>query len=253
MPAMAIAQPGRQGPPMRPAPRMPPARPGLPGATIPPDARDQPKPNPRPDPTGRLFRQQDLGLLEAPDRDQWQKPDQIMDALAIAEGSVVADLGAAGGWFTLRLATRVGPNGLVYAEDIQPGMIEGIARRMKAENLKNVKPILGTPTDPRLPPGLDAALISDAYNEMDVPEDPSVIVTLLRNIGKSLKPQGRLGIVDWTPGAGGPGPPGDQRVDPAAIIKAGEAAGLQLISREEIPPFAYLLVFGRAPSGRSVP
>src|ERR1700737_4273022 len=68
----------------------------------------------------RLFQPQDLGLLEAPDREQWQKPDQIMDALGVAEGSVVAELGAAGGWFTLRLARRVGPNGLVYAEDIQP-------------------------------------------------------------------------------------------------------------------------------------
>jgi predicted methyltransferase len=200
-----------------------------------------------------LFRQQDLGLLEAPDRDQWQKPDQIMDALGIAEGSVVADLGAAGGWFTLRLASRVGPNGLVYAEDIQPGMIEGNARRMKSENLANVKPILGTTTDPRLPPGLDAALISDAYHEMDVPEDPTVIVKLLRNIARSLKPQGRLGIVDWTPGGGGPGPPANQRVDPAAVVRAAEAAGLQLISREEIPPFVYLLVFGRAPSGRPTP
>jgi len=211
-----------------------------------------PAPRALPAPPARLFRQQDLGLLEAPDRDQWQKPDQIMDALAIAEGSVVAELGAGGGWFTLRLATRVGPNGLVYAEDIQPGMIEGIARRMKAENLANVKPILGTPTDPRLPPGLDAALIADAYHEMNEPSDPSVIVTLLRNIGSALKPQGRLGIVDWTPGAGGPGPPANQRVDPDAIIKASESAGLVLISREEIPPFVYLLVFGRA-NARSVP
>jgi SAM-dependent methyltransferase len=232
----ATAQPRRPG--------RPPARLGLPV---------RPAPSTPPAPADRLFRQQDLGLLEAPDRDQWQKPDQIMDALAVAEGAVVAELGAGGGWFTLRLASRVGPNGLVYAEDIQPGMIEGIARRMKAENLANVKPILGTTTDPRLPPGLDAALISDAYHEMDEPADPSVIVTLLRNIGKSLKPQGRLGIVDWTPGAGGPGPPETQRVDPAKIIKAAEAAGLVLLSREEIPPFVYLLVFGRAPSGASRP
>src|SRR4029078_10787613 len=97
-------------------------------------------------PAGKPFPPQDLGLIQAPDRDQWQKPDQIMDALSIAEGGVVADLGAAGGWLTLRLATRGGPNGLVYAEDIQPGMIEGISRRMKAENLTNVKPVLGTPT-----------------------------------------------------------------------------------------------------------
>jgi SAM-dependent methyltransferase len=246
--SIAVGQPRRPG--------QPPARtsaPVRPGPSTRPGSPALPAPPARPAPAGRLFRQQDLGLLEAPDRDEWQKPDEIMDALAIAEGAVVAELGAGGGWFTLRLASRVGPNGLVYAEDIQPGMIEGIARRMKAENLANVKPILGTPTDPRLPPGLDAALISDAYHEMDEPNDPSVIVTLLRNIGKSLKPQGRLGIVDWTPGSGGPGPPANQRVDPASIIKAAEAAGLVLISREEIPPFVYLLVFGRALSGASRP
>ncbi|PYR49275.1 MAG: hypothetical protein DMF95_12600 [Acidobacteria bacterium] len=203
-------------------------------------------------PKGRLFRSQDLGLLEAPDREEWQQPDQILDALGVAEGAVVAELGAAGGWFTLRLATRVGPNGLVYAEDIQPEMIEAIGRRMQSENLANVKPVLGTPSDPRLPSGLDAALISDAFHEMDVPEDPTLVVTLLKNIGRSLKPQGRLGIVDWTPGAGGPGPPADQRVNPAAVIRAASAAGLQLILREDFPPFVFLLVFGRA-NARSSP
>jgi SAM-dependent methyltransferase len=211
-----------------------------------PDLSDQRGSAPPAKPKGRLFQAQDLGLLEAPDREQWQKPDQIMDALGIAEGAVVAELGAAGGWFTLRLARRVGPNGLVYAEDIQPLMIEAISRRMQSENLANVKPVLGTPSDPRLPPGLDAALISDAYHEMDEPTDPTLVVRLLRNVARSLKPQGRLGIVDWTPGAGGPGPPADQRVDPAAVIKTAEAAGLQLISREEFPPFVFLLVFGRA-------
>ena len=68
---------------------------------------------------GRLFAPHNLGLLEGPDRDLWQMPGPIMDALGIAEGSVVADLGAGGGWFTIRLARRVGPNGLVYAEDIR--------------------------------------------------------------------------------------------------------------------------------------
>lgn len=197
-------------------------------------------------PSVRLFAPQDLGLLEAPDREQWQRPDQIMDALGVAEGSVVAELGAAGGWFSLRLARRVGPNGLVYAEDIQPPMLEAISRRMKNENLANVKTVLGTVTDPRLPPGLDAALISDAYHEMDDPADPTLIVTLLKNVARSLKPQGRLGIVDWTPGGGGPGPAAEHRVDPDAAIRAARAAGLELISREDIPPFVRLLVFGRA-------
>jgi predicted methyltransferase len=204
----------------------------------------------------RLFLPLDLGLIEAPDRDQWQKPDQIMDALSIADGSVVAELGAAGGWFTIRLARRVGPLGRVYAEDIQPEMLEAITRRVQHENLSNVTTVLGTAIDPRLPGGLDAVLIVDAYHEMEFDEsgrrrrDP---VTLLRNVARSLKPQGRLGVVDFTPGGGGPGPDPDQRVDPQSVIRATAAAGLQLIAREAVPPFDFLLVFGRAPGGRGSP
>lgn len=192
----------------------------------------------------RLFSPQDLGLLEGPDRDQWQKPDQIMDALGIADGSVVADLGAGGGWFTIRLARRVGPNGRVYAEDIQRQMIEAIGRRVQRENLSNVTPVLGTATDPRLPSGLDAILIVDTYHEMDDP------VTLLRNAAKSLKPQGRLGVVDFNPGGGGPGPAPGQRVDPNAVINAAASAGLRLTSREAVLPFQFLLVFRKATSMR---
>jgi len=147
----------------------------------------------------------------------------------------------------------VGPNGLVYAEDIQPLMLEAISRRLPSENLTNVKPVLGTQIDPRLPPGLDAALISDAFHEMDVAEDPTLVVTLLRNVAQSLKPQGRLGIVDWTPGSGGPGPEAKQRADPKRVIAAANAAGLQLIKREDLPPFVLLLVFGRAPNAKPAP
>ena len=187
----------------------------------------------------KLFAPLDLGLLEGPDRDQWQKPDQIMDALLIAEGSKVAEIGAAGGWFTVRLARRVGPNGKVYAEDIQPEMLEAINRRVQHENLTNVKPVLGTAKDPRLPNGLDAVLIVEVFSEMDDP------IELLKKVARSLKPQGRVGIVDFTPGGGGPGPAPEERVSPEGEIRTAEAAGLQLIKREEVPPFMFLLVFGR--------
>ena len=191
-------------------------------------------------PKGRLFPAQDLGLLEAPDRDEWQKPQQIMDTLRIAEGSVVADLGAGGGWFTVQLARRVGPNGVVYAEDVQPQMVDYIGQRTQRENLRWVKPILGTAVDPQLPPGIDAMLIVDTYHEVDDP------VTFLRNASKALKPGGLIGIVDFLPGAGGPGPPPEERPDPRAVLEAAQAAGLRLKQREDIPPFVFLLVFERA-------
>lgn len=191
----------------------------------------------------RLFRPEDLGLLEGPDRDAWQRPDQIMDALRVGDGSKVADLGAGSGWFTIRLARRVGPNGVVYAEDIQRQMIEAISRRVAREGLANVaKTVLGEPNDPKLPAPVDAVLIVDAYHEVDQP------VVLLRNIARYLLPGGRIGIVDFTREGGGPGPPMEDRVDPERVIRDADAAGLVLESRENFLRYQYMLVFVRRKS-----
>jgi predicted methyltransferase len=178
-------------------------------------------------------------------------PEQIMDDLNIAEGAVVADLGAGGGWFTTRLARRVGSNGLVYAEDVQPQMLEAIRRRAQRENLYNIRTVLGTASDPVLPPGIDAVLIVGAYHEMACAVGPSCEdpVRLLRNAAQSLKPQGRLGIVDFNPGEGGPGPARDERVDPEVVIRVATAAGLRLIKRETFQ-FQFLLVFGKGQGPR---
>lgn len=189
---------------------------------------------------GKLFAPLDLGLLEGPDRDLWQLPDQIMDTLGIAEGSSVADIGAGGGWFTIRLARRVGANGLVYAEDIQPEMREATMRRVAREGLGNVKFVLGTAADPRLPSGaLDAVLIVDTYHELDDPD------SMLRNIAKSLKPQGRVGVVDFRLDGLGPGPALEDRVDPEQVVRDAESAGLRLVRRETFLPYQFMLVFSR--------
>ncbi len=163
-----------------------------------------------------------------------------MDELGIGEASVVADLGAGGGWFTIRLARRVGPNGKVFAEDIQPEMIESIRRRVEREGLKNVHPVLGTATDPNLKEPVDAVLIVEAYNEMEAP------TVLLRNVARALKPNGRVGIVEHTKNGGGPGPPLEERVDPEQIIRDAAAAGLRVHSRPNFLRYQYLLVFARA-------
>ena len=118
-------------------------------------------------------------------------------------------------------------------------MIDEIGRRVQRENLPNVETVLGTAEDPRLPRGLDAELIVDAYREM---EDPQ---TLLKNVVQSLKPQGRIGVVDFTKGGGGPGPAPEERVDPESVITTASAAGLQLLAREAVPPFEFVLVFGK--------
>jgi predicted methyltransferase len=189
---------------------------------------------------GRLFPPSDLGLLDAPDRDLWQRPDQIMDAMGIADGSVVADIGAGSGWFTTRLARRVGPQGIVHAEDVQQEMINAISRRVTREGLTNVKPVLGLKNDPRLPrSSLDAVLMVDAYHEV---EDR---VTMLSNLAKALKPQGRLGIIDFRLDGTGPGPAPEERVSPDVVVADAEKAGLRFIRQEPFLDYQYFLIFGK--------
>ena len=185
-----------------------------------------------------LFSPGDLNILEGPDRDDWQQPEQVMDALGISDGGRVADIGAGGGWFTIRLAHRVGPNGLVYAEDIQPLMIDAIRRRIARDGQQNVVPVLGTASDPRLPSNLNAVLIVDTYPQF---RDP---VALMRNVRDALVPHGRLGIVDFTPdGSGGPGPPLNERLDPRNVIRDVTAAGFTFRSQETFLRYQYMLVF----------
>jgi ubiquinone/menaquinone biosynthesis C-methylase UbiE len=186
----------------------------------------------------RLFPPTELGMLEGPDRESWQRPEQIMDALYIGEGSVVAEVGVAGGWFTIRLARRVGPNGTVFAEDIQALMIQATEGRVRGEGLRNVKMVLGTALDPGVPSGvLDAALFVDSYHEIDQP------ITLLRNLATSLKPTGLIGIVEFTKDGWGPGPAMDERIDAERVIRDAEASGLRLERRETFLRYQYLLVF----------
>jgi predicted methyltransferase len=190
---------------------------------------------------GPLFPPKDLGLLEGPDRDAWQKPDEIMDALGIADGASVADIGAGAGWFTIRLARRVGPNGRVFAQDVQRQPLEAVRRRVAREGLLNVETRLGSDSDPNLPlRSLDAVLVVDVYPEV---EDR---VTFLRNTAAALKAGGRIGIVNYKPGRGGPGPAPDEgvRVESAAVERDAQAAGLRVVTNQTLP-YQYLLVLGR--------
>jgi predicted methyltransferase len=194
----------------------------------------------RPQEHGRLFPPTDLGLLEAPDRDLWQPPDQIMDVLGIAEASVVADVGAGSGWFTVRLARRVGPNGVVYAQDVQQEMLQAIKRRVEREGLTNVRTVIGEGSDPRLlRNSLDAILIVGVYNEIGDK------IEMLRNLAAALKPQGRIGVIDFKLSGGGPGPPMEERVDPQIVVRDAARAGLRLLSQESFLPYQYFLVFAK--------
>lgn len=197
----------------------------------------------------KLFPPIDLGLLEPPDRDAWQQPDQIMDTLGVADGSVVADIGAGAGWFTVRLGKRVGPRGLVYAQDVQRPVLDAIRRRAEREHLQNVQVRLGMGDNPNLPANaLDAILIVDVYPEI---EDR---VAFLRSLGRSLKGAGRIGIVNYKPGNGGPGPVArlgeGERVAQAVVEADVAAAGLTLIPVRQFLRYQYLVVATRPESTR---
>ena len=189
----------------------------------------------------KLTQPQDLLLLEAPDRAVWQKPEQIMDELSIAEGSVVADIGAGAGWFTIRLAGRVGPNGTVYAQDVQREMVAAITRRITRQGLTNVRVVEGSDTSSGLPSqALDAVLVVDVYAEVDRP------VPFLLDLARSLRPHGRIGMVNYKPGAGGPGPCPDRRVAREVVERDARDAGLRVISTMDLR-YEYLVVLGAQP------
>jgi SAM-dependent methyltransferase len=186
----------------------------------------------------QLFKPEDLPLLEGPDRALWQKPELVMDRLHIADGSDVADIGAGAGWFTIRLARRVGPNGTVYAQDLQREMVIAIGRRVKRENLRNVKVVQGDENSPHLPQGaLDAVLVVDVYPEVGDP------VRFLRSLAAALRPQGRIGIVNYKPGSGGPGPAPTYRVESAIVEEDARTAKLRVIEKADLR-YQYLVVIG---------
>jgi ubiquinone/menaquinone biosynthesis C-methylase UbiE len=130
--------------------------------------------------------------LVRPEREAEEHPDQALDAIGIRRGSTVADIGAGVGYFTWRLAERVGPDGLVYGEDIQQSMIDRLQENMRARQIANVRPVLGAPDDPRLPKdALDLVLLVDVYHEFSEPQK------MLDRIGESLQPDGRLVLLEY--------------------------------------------------------
>jgi SAM-dependent methyltransferase len=133
----------------------------------------------------------DLSIFEYPDRDKKLQINRVMDLLGITTGKNVADIGAGSGWFTVRAARRVGPTGVVIAEDINPLVIEHIGKRVIKEDLSNVKTVLGAPDDPRLPTGsVDAVLMLKVYHEIAHPVDA------MKALRTALRAGAKVGIID---------------------------------------------------------
>lgn len=130
--------------------------------------------------------------LVRPERESEEQPDRALDLIGIAKGSTAADIGAGAGYITWRLAERVGPTGKVYANDIQPEMLDLLRRNMRQRNLENVEPVLGAIDDPKLPKGaIDLVILVDVYHEFSEPQK------MLRRIRECLKPDGRLVLLEY--------------------------------------------------------
>jgi ubiquinone/menaquinone biosynthesis C-methylase UbiE len=183
----------------------------------------------------------DPAIFERPDRDKKLQIDRVMDELKIFPGKTVADIGAGGGWFTVRAAKRVGPEGTVYAVEINRQFLKYILERSQKEGVKNVRPVLGTAGDPKLPIGeLDAVLLLKTYHEVAEPQ------TLLANTRKALKPDGLLGVIDRN------GRGDDHGLDQKAVVREFEQAGFSLVKSFDFVKGDgedYFLVF--SPKGKS--
>ena len=166
-----------------------------------PETRYETRDDHDPNGTGKFYLGREIALvmghqaadwLERPERETEERPDLLMPALKIKPGDAVADIGCGSGYYTRRLAKAVGTNGLVYAVDIQPEMLGLLTNKLAAENIFNVKPVLGTPTDPKLPPvSVDLILLVDVYHEFDHPFEMVAAMT------RALKPGGRLVFVEF--------------------------------------------------------
>jgi ubiquinone/menaquinone biosynthesis C-methylase UbiE len=181
--------------------------------------------------------------LERSEREEEEAPDVALNVLKIPKGATVADIGAGSGYITVRLAARVGPAGRVFANDVQPQMLNMLARRLNNSKITNVTLIEGTFDDPKLPPAsVDLEIMVDVYHELSQPQ------AMLRHLREALKTGGRLVLVEY------------RKEDPAVPIKPEhkmsvaeakmevEAEGFTLSKVDEALPRQHILIFTAKPS-----
>lgn len=180
------------------------------------------------------------GWLDRAERDTEEEPDRAIDVLKLAKGSTVADIGAGSGYMTVKLAKKVGPQGKVYANDVQPAMLDLLSRRMARAKLANVVPVLGSVDDPKLPPdAIDLALMVDVYHELSEPQ------AMLRHLRDALKPGGRLVLLEYR--KEDPDIPirPEHKMTVAEARMEVEAEGFRLTRTNEDLPRQHILIFSR--------
>ena len=174
-------------------------------------------------------------VFDDPKRDAWQKPHQVIQALELAPGALVADVGAGTGYFSARLATML-PKGKVYAVDVEPDMVKHLAERARREGRKNLQAVQGAPDDAKLPEKVDLILFVDVHHHIDAREQ------YFRKLRASLKPGGRVAIIDFRPDAP-MGPPKHSRISSDKVKAELSAAGYSLAEEHAFLPNQYFLIF----------
>jgi predicted methyltransferase len=219
---------------------------GAPPAGSPPDAAAQERDD---DATARHpfdDAQRWAKVFDDPGRDAWQKPNEVIAAMGIRPGMMVADIGAGTGYFTAHLSRAVGPEGTVLAIDPEPEMVKHLGQRAHKDRLRNVLPVLGMFEDPFLPRGhVDRVLIVDTYHHIDDRLD------YFGRMRRDLAPGGRLVIVDFHKRPLPVGPPPEHKLEREQVVREMEAAGWRLDGEITTLPYQYVLIFDPAPGAAS--
>jgi predicted methyltransferase len=176
--------------------------------------------------------------MNDPSRDAWQKPNEVMEQLAIKPGSRVADLGAGGGYFTWRLAGAVGPEGTVYAVEIDETALGIIEKEMKFRGVRNVVPVHAEPGDAMLPEPVQLVFTCDTYHHM---EDR---VAYFRSLSRYLKSDGHVAILDFHPNGFFSGLLGHGTAK-ETVRREMESAGYRLTAESDIIERQHFQVFSR--------
>ncbi len=177
--------------------------------------------------------------LERESREAEERPDELLEILALKDGDRVADVGCGTGYFARRMAGRVAPRGVVYAEDIQPQMLERVKARAAEDGITNIRTILGTETDPKLPAGgIDLILLVDVYHEFQKPQQ------MLAHLRRALAPGGRVALVEYRlEGTSAKNIYLDHRMSVEQVLREWQPAGFELVERIETLPTQHLFLF----------
>jgi SAM-dependent methyltransferase len=173
--------------------------------------------------------------FDDPERDAWQKPHEVIRALALAPDAAVADIGSGTGYFAVRLAHAVA-KGRVYGVDIEPAMVKYLGERAKREGLSNVFPVAGRADDPRLPTKVDLVLMVDVYHHVANRE------RYFARLAGSLKPGARVAIIDFREDSS-MGPPKRERIAPSRVKEELARAGYVPVEEHSFLPDQYFLIF----------